>query len=82
MTLVRLQWRTDRQVRCTVPIQHIHELLLLQGPDDARTALRIRCNILPGDDPTAAAAAEGLLVDFDEGVLVFVVVQNDDTARI
>lgn len=82
VALVRLERAGDGQVGGRVSVEHVYELLLLQRADDARAALGVGGDVLPGHDAAAAAAAKRLLVHFDKRVALPVELEDDDAARV
>lgn len=80
--LVCLEGGGDCEAGGSVTIEDIDELLLLTGSDHDSTALGVYRNVLAGDDAAAARLAEGLLVDLVEGILLLVVLEDDDAAGV
>jgi len=59
---VSLKRGGDCKTSTTIAVEHIHELIFLDGGCHAGTSLRISCNILSWNDATTARFAVGLLV--------------------
>lgn len=77
-----LEGRRDGEAGGSVAVEDVDELLLLAGADHDSTALGVDSEVLAGDDAAAARLAEGLLVDLVEGVLLLVVLEDDNAAGV
>lgn len=80
--LVRLEGGRDGEAGGGVTVEHVDELLLLEGGDAERSAFGIDGEELAGHDAAATRLAEGLLVDLVEAVAVGGVLEDDEAAGV
>lgn len=82
VVLVCLKRRRNRQVRRGVSVENVDKFRFLYCRNHDTSTLGVSGEILPRNDTTRSRFAKSLLVDLDEAAGLWVIVENDNPARI